>query len=154
MATKFKIFWYQESAFIKNAFLYHCRDNDLQRSQNGWIKAGQIVTGATGYVIAEQNVPGFSGKSVWFKPNRKCRWQGLDLPCMAHQDIPAGSNTKPALRHRQYTVAQLPDETAVKIAVKKGVPVVVTSDKKNLVNLELSTFQKQGKGNPRRAKLI
>ena len=154
MATKFKIFWYQESAFIKNAFLYNCRDNNLRRSQNGWIKAGQIVTGATGYVIAEQNVPGFSGKSVRFKPNRKCSWQGLDLPCMAHQDIPVGSNTKPALRHRQYAVSQLPDEDAVKVAINSGVPVLVTLDKKNYVNLELSTFERQGKGNPRRAKLI
>ena len=154
MATKFKKFWYQESAFIKNAFLYNCRDNDLQRSQNDWIKAGQIVAGATGYVIAEQNVPGFSGKSVRFKPNRKCHWQGLDLPCKAHQDIPAGSNTKAALRHRQYAVAQLPDEDAVKVAINSGVPVLVASDRKSYVNLELSTFEKQGKGNSRRAKLI
>src|SRR5258706_15557838 len=124
MATKFKIFWYQESAFIRNAFLYNCRDNDLQRNQNGWIKEGQIVLGKVGYVIAEHSLRGFSGTIIPFKSNRRCRWLGLDLPCMAHQDVPNGSIPKRALRHRLHTVAQLPDDEAVKIAIKSGVPVV------------------------------
>ena len=73
---------------------------------------------------------------------------------MPHQDVPNGSIPKRALRHRHHTVAQLPDDEAVKIAIKSGVPVVVTLSKQIYVNLELSTFERQGKGNPRRAKLI
>jgi hypothetical protein len=148
------MFWYQESIFVKNAFLYNCRDNDLQRRRNSWIKEGQIVNGEVGYVIAEHNVPGLTGKIVHFKQNRKCRWQGLDLRCMAHKDIPIGSVTKSSLRHLHHAVAQLPDEEAVKIANENEVPVIVTLDGKFYVNLELSTFERQGKGNSRRAKLI
>jgi hypothetical protein len=154
MATNFAIYWYRESAFVKNAFLYNCRDNDLKRVQNCSIREGQIVKGAVGYVIAEHHALGFRGEIVRFKPNRKCHWQGLDLPCMAHDAIPGGTITKDALRHYQYAVAQLPDEQAVKIAVKKGIPVIVTLNRQYFLNLELSTFEKQGKASTRRAKLI
>jgi hypothetical protein len=154
MASKFKIFWYRKSVFVKNAFLYNCRDNDLQRSLNGWIKEGQIVSGATGYVIAEHNVPGFAfgltGKIVPFESNWDCNWQGLILPCMAHEAIPSH---KSYLRPYNYVVAQLPDEEAVKIVVKNKVPVIITLDQKLYVNLEIFwSFQKQDKN--RRAKLI
>ena len=150
MATKYKVFWYQKSAFIKNAFLNNCRDSDLRRSRNGWIKEGQIVKGAVGYVMAEHNLPGFIGKIVRFKPNRECRWFGSDLSCMAHVNTP-GSNCY--LRPFNYVVAQLSDEKMVKIAVEKRVPVIVTPDQKLYVNLEIFwSFPKQDK--KRRAKLL
>lgn len=161
MATKFKTHWHRESAFIKNAFLYNCRDNDLQRNRKGWIKEGQIVRGAVGYVIAEHNVPGFNGKIVSFKQNRECRWPLLDcrwpdlkLRCMTHKDIPRGSHPRPALRRYNYIIALLPDdEEAVKIAVEKDVPVIITMGGKFYVNLEISTIpQIQDKN--RKAELI
>ena len=153
MARRFKFYWYEKYPLVKNSFLFNCRDNDLKIDRNSWIKEGQIVKGATGYVIAEHNLPGFCGDIFRFKPNRKCHWQDLDLHCMAHDDIPSGPITKNALRHYQYAVAQIPDEKAAKIAADKGISVIVTKDRKYFINVELSTFEKQGEGSARRARL-
>jgi hypothetical protein len=154
MSAKFKIYWYQKSPFVRNAFLVNCRDNDLKPDSSSQIEEGEIVQGAVGYVAAEHNVPNFRGKIVRWKPNRKCQWLGSAWQCMAHPKIANGKTTKASLRHYQYAVVQLRDEAAVKVAVESKVPVIVTVGGKYFVNLELSTFERQGKGNPRRAKLI
>jgi hypothetical protein len=154
MATKFRIRWYQKSPFVRNAFLFNCRDNDLLIESKSSIEPGHIVQGAVGYVVAEHKVPGFRANVVHWRPNRKCRWLGADWPCMAHPGIPNGKITKVSLRHYQYAVVQLPDGEAARSAVGKKVPVIVSSAGVYFVNAELSTFQRQGKANPRRAKLI
>lgn len=148
--NQFEIYWYRESEAVERAFLYNCRDADL-RPGSGKVRHGAIVAGKCGFVVAEEDLPGFSGTEVSFKPNRHCCWQKFTLPCMALPSIPGHLTDKPSLRHKHHVVAELVELDAVQLAKDLGVPVVVV-DSRNLVNLEVTTFERQTKS--RRAKLL
>jgi hypothetical protein len=120
MAKKFGTYWYQESALVCNAFLYNCRDTDLSPRSGARIEKGQIVAGAVGLVAAEEILPGYRAKVVAFKPTRKIEWQGLELRCMGHANLPSGAKTKAEIRPYNYAVAELPDSDAVKLAKNLG----------------------------------
>jgi hypothetical protein len=154
MSAKYSIYWYQVSALVKNAFLCNCRDDDLQERSGSRIEKGQIVVGAVGFVAAEQIVPGFSGNLASFRANRRCEWQGFTLPCMVHPNAPPNAVPREAFRHFNYAVAEVPKSGAVNIATNLGLPVLQDSEGRNLINVEISSFQRQGNANPRRAKLI
>lgn len=154
MAKNFETYWYQESPFIRNAFLCHCRDGDVQRRSGAKIEQGAIIPGAVGVAAAEQVVPGFTANPVAFNPTRRCDWQGIELQCMVHPEVPAGAKTKKELRHFNNAVAELPDDAAARLASSVGVPVVTLHDGRRVINIELSSFQRQGIANPRRAKLL
>lgn len=154
MPKSFSKYWYQESAFVKNAFFYHLRDDDLVEDPAARIPQGVIVEGALGYAAAEQAVPGFKARTMRFTPNRQCEWQGLILGCMAHPGAPANQPSKKELRLYNNIVARLPDEAAVVLAKSTGVPVLTTPEGDMVVNLEVANFGKQGAASPRRAKLL
>jgi hypothetical protein len=152
---KHEIYWYQVSLFVKNAFLYHCRDADLRSKQGSRIDAGTIVEGHGGYAIAEHSVPGFeASRAVDFKPTRQCGWQGFTLHCMVHSAVPSGRSTKAALRPFNNAVAELTDDAQFSKAVEMKIPVVVNRSGRKLINVELSTFEKQGINSPRRVTLL
>ncbi|MFT5470705.1 MAG: hypothetical protein ACI8UO_005836 [Verrucomicrobiales bacterium] len=152
MGRKHEIYWYQESKAIAAAFLYNVRDGDLQ--VGGSIEKGEIIAGCIGFTVAERNVVGYSGRCVSFEPNRRCMWQGVELRCMAHPDIPGSVTSKAQLRGFNYAVAELAGEEHVELAKQTNVPQVDTPSGSTVINIELTTFQRQGAGNPRRAKLI
>lgn len=154
MAAKFKTYWYQESVFAKNAFLFNCRDLDLERKTGTRVERGEIVVGAAGLVCAEQIVPGLAANVVAFQPSRRCEWQGLELACMVHPNVPVDAKTKAELRDFNYAVAELASEAAVKLAMSLSIPVMPFPDGRKLINVELAAFERQGQSNPRRAKLI
>ena len=154
MPKLFDKYWYQESAFVKNAFLYHLRDDDLVEHKSTQIPQGTIVEGALGFAAAEQAVPGFQARIVRFAPNRQCEWQGLILGCMAHTAAPANQPPKKELRLFNNIVARLPDEAAIVLAKSTGVPVLTTPEGDIVVNLEVANFGKQGAASPRRAQLL
>ena len=64
MPKSFSKYWYQESAFVKNAFLFHLRDDDLIEDPTARIPQGVIVEGALGYAAAEQTAPGYKARVV------------------------------------------------------------------------------------------
>lgn len=154
MAHKSHIFWYGESSLARNAFLFNCRDADLIPSPGNRISKGSIVTGSYGFVAAEELVPGFEGTIQQFRPNRRCSWQGFELACMTHPDTPPGKSRKAELRHFNYIVAELPNQQAISVAQCLKLPIVADSEGRKLVNLEIACFERQGKANPRRAKLL
>jgi len=98
-------------------------------------------------------VPGFSGSLLRYKPNRLCKWQNFELACMVHARAPLGKSTKAALRHFNYVVAELSDSRALSMAKRLGVPVIEANGCR-VVNLEIACFERQGRANPRRAKLL
>jgi len=119
MATKHNIYWYRESAFVANAFLYNCRDNDLQPRSGARIKIGEIVSGVGGYVAAEQIVPGFNASVVPFAANRRCEWHGLDLPSMVHSTHSrVAFKSSPSRLIRRSAIP--PPEKSVKLAQQLG----------------------------------
>lgn len=153
MAKKHSIYWYRTHPAVATAFLYHCRDRDL-RDGSG-IPQGSIVQGVGGFAVAESVVPGLTGSIIpTFQPNRQCEWMGFTLQCMAHPQAPTGTASKQELRPFNNIVAELTDTAALTQAQSFGVPVVTHPSGKNLVNLEISTFEGQGKSSPRRAKLL
>ena len=152
MAKKYKIYWYQEEQEVHDAFLLNCRDDDLRAGAG--IPVGAIVLGAGGCVAAERAVRGFTGKTITFQPTRRCEWQGQELRCQVHPDMPAGAKLKAELRPFNHIVAELTSAEQVSLAKKSGVPLITTPTGKQLVNLECACFQKQGIKNPRRAKMI
>lgn len=151
---KHEIYWYQQSVFVRNAFLYHCRDDDLIQNPTARIPRGAIVAAQFGFVAAENAVPGFEATIVPFLPSRRCEWQGVILECMVHASAPSGSPPKSSLRPFNNIVACLSSPEWLELALSVGVPVITTADGVQVVNLELGCFQKQGKNNSRRAKLI
>ena len=151
MAKKYSTYWYQEDDQFRRAFLYQCRDNDV--TVGGSIAKGAVLEGVLGYCIAEAAVSGYSGRVVPFKPNRRCIWQGIELPCQCHPAAPASPATKNELRGFNYVVADLTAPDAREIAEQVKLPVV-NVDGKSLANLELDVFQSQGRGSVRRAKLL
>lgn len=152
MPKKHETYWYQEDDSIAKAFLYHLRDGDIH--PGGSIEKGEIVAGCYGFAVAESRVEGYSGQSVPYKANRRCQWNGLELRCMTHPDIPVTAKTKKDLRGFNYAIAEVQRDEERKLAIDVGVPVVEDQDGIHLINVELTTFQRQGAGNPRRAKLI
>lgn len=152
MPSKFAIFWYRKSPFAKNAFLYNCRDDDLAPQPGSRIERGEIVFGAVGLVVAEQIVPGLIGKVIRFHSNRRCEWQGCELPCMVHPNVTAGLTAKTELRGFNYAVAELTNIDAVALATNLKLPVIQDVKGRKLINVELASFQSIGKH--RRAKLI
>jgi hypothetical protein len=154
MPKSFSKYWYQESPFVKNAFLFHLRDDDLVEDPTARIPQGVIVEGALGYAAAEQAVPGFKARTMHFTPNRQCEWQGRILGCMAHAAAPAAQPAKKELRLYNNIVARLPDEAAVVLANSTGIPVLTTPEGDMVVNLEVASFGKQGAASPRRAQLL
>ena len=149
MAKKYKNYWYQTNTDVQRAFLYNCRDHDLCHG-NG-ISVGSIVRGAVGFVIAESFVPDLTGSIVSFCPIRRCEWMGFTLPCMTEAPLTASERE---LRPFNYVVAELAEIAALDQAQSAGVPVVPYIGGKRLVNLEIFTFERQGRKNPRRAKLL
>jgi hypothetical protein len=137
---------------FKKSFLYNLRNGDFQ--QGGRISKGEVVRGKAGYVVAEESCPDWSATTVSFRPNRKCDWKEFkSLPCMTHPDVPRGKLTKKALRHRHYVVVSVTSKKMASLLRKIGVRPVVTGGKE-VVNLEISTFQAQGAASPRRATLL
>lgn len=110
--------------------------------------------GMLGPIAAEGKVSGYKAKIVKFRPTRKVSWQGMELRCMGHPDLPSGARTKAEIKPYNYAVAELPDKDAVKLASQLGLKVLQTGNGKQVINVELTTFQRQGNGNPRRAKLV
>ena len=125
--SKHKTYWYQISHFVRAAFLYNCRDDDLRQNSSSRIPAGRIVAGQVGYVIAERAVLGFEGKIVDFEAYRQCDWQGNRLACMVHKSTPSGKLPKAALRHYNYVVAELPVASHKATALAVGVPIIVSA---------------------------
>ena len=144
MAKKHEIYWANEDPAVARAFLYNCRDRDLRRDASG-IAKGCIVQGTVGFAVAEDNVPGFSGQVVPFKVNRRCEWRGFELDCMAHCSAPQGAVAKSELRDFNYLVAEVSGPDVETAAQKAILPVVVHQSGKRLINLECSSFQRQGK---------
>lgn len=154
MAKKYTVYWYRESEFIRNAALCNCRDRDLSSKSGARIDKESIIAGAIGYAVAEKTVPGYVGKTVRFKANRQCEWLGLTLCCMAHPYAPVGKATKTALRPYNYIVAELANGEAIGQAKRQKLKIIQTANGHSLVNLEVSSFERQGAGSSRRAKLI
>jgi hypothetical protein len=152
MARKHAIYWYEEEPAVAAAFLFNCHDDDLRRG--GRILAGSIVRGTGGPVASEKEVFGLSGTLLAFQPTRRCEWQGHELRCMVHAQMPSSAKTKAQLRPYNYVVAELETEEQACTARNIGVPVVTTPEGRRLVNLECSTFEKQGAGSRRRAKMM
>lgn len=153
MPKKHSIYWYRTHPAVAKAFLYHCRDRDLREGDG--IPQGSIVQGVGGFAVAESSVPNLTGSIIpTFQPNRQCEWMGFTLPCMAHPQAPTGTATKQEFRPFNYIVAELSDSAAITEAQTLGVPVVTHSSGKHLANLEISSFERQGKSSPRRARLL
>ncbi len=154
MPPRFDVYWYKKGLLIKNAFLFNCRDDDLTIQSGAQIPKGSIVSGTIGYVAAEELVPGSSATLVPFEPNRRCAWQDFELACMAHPDAPTPNAPQEELRRFNYIVAELPNPEARALARRLALPVLVDDQGRNLVNLEIARFERQGRGSPRRAKIL
>ena len=150
MAKKFKTYWYQEGAEFKQAFLYNLRDSDVQ--EGGRIARGMIIQGTVGFVAAESEVFGWTGKAVAFQANRRCEWHGFELPCMASPNIPANKPSAAQLRDANYAVAAITSDDIKALADQLKVPTVKTSKGVWVINVELARFERQGA--VRRATLI
>jgi hypothetical protein len=150
MAKKFSIYWYQEGPEFKKAFLYNLRDNDVQ--QGGKIEQGEIVAGAVGLVAAEAVAFGWTGRTVPFQPNRRCEWQGFELPCMTLPSTPATKVPASLLRDCNYAVAAVTSEEVRATAESLKVPCVRTPKGVWVINVELARFT--GQGAARRATLL
>jgi len=150
MAKKFSIYWYQEGPEFKKAFLYNLRDNDVQ--QGGQIEQGEIAVGAVGLVAAEATVFGWTGRVVSFQPNRRCEWQGFELPCMTLPSAPTSKVPASLLRDCNYTVAAVTSDDVRATAENLKVPCVRTPQGAWVINVELARFT--GQGAARRATLL
>ena len=150
MAKAFSIYWYQEGPEFKQAFLYNLRDNDVQ--SGGRIAKGAITAGAVGFVAAECEIGARSVKTLPFKPNRRCEWQGFELPCMTSPALPAGRPTASALRAANYAVAAITSDEVKAMADSLRVPALKTPEGVWVINVELARFARQGPG--RRATLL
>jgi hypothetical protein len=150
MPKKYSTYWYQEGPEFKQAFLYNLRDNDVQ--SGGMIEQGAIVLGAVGLVAAESTVVGRTGKILPFSANRRCEWQGFELPCMTLPTLPAGKVPASSLRDGNYAVAAITSDEVKAKADSLKVPSVRTPQGVWVINVELARFNGQGSG--RRATLI
>src|SRR5665213_2325453 len=110
MVKKTQWIWYRTSLDVEFAFLYNCRQRDL--ADGTGISKGVIVEGKYGFVATEALVPKVTGKIVPFNPNRRCKWEGLELRCQAILTAPAG---QPVPVKFNYIVAALPDLSAQQI---------------------------------------
>jgi hypothetical protein len=144
MPKKFKIYWYQEGPEFKKAFLYNLRDNDVQ--EGGRIPQGAIVQGSVGFVAAEAEVFGWTGKVVAFSANRRCTWHDFELPCMASPSLPTGKVAGGLLRDWNYAVAAITSEEAKSLADDLKIPAVKTPQGVWVINVELARFERQGAG--------
>ena len=150
MPKKFSTYWYQEGPEFKQAFLYNLRDNDVQ--VGGKIAEGAIVQGAVGLVAAQCEVFGWTGKTVAFNANRRCEWQGFELPCMASAALPAVKATAVQLHDSNYAVAAITSDEVKALADNLKVPAVKTPEGVWVINVELARFERQGRS--RRATLV
>lgn len=150
MAKKFSIYWYKEGPEFTQAFLYNLRDNDVQ--EGGRIAKGAIVQGAVGFVAAESEVFGWTGKTVAFNANRRCQWHDFELPCMASAELPAGRVPAGQLRDANYAVAAITSDAVKALADNLKIPAVKTPEGVWVINVELARFDRQGPG--RRATLM
>lgn len=150
MAKKFSVYWYKEGPEFIAAFLYNLRDDDVQ--EGGRIGKGVIVQGAVGFVAAECEVFGWTGKSVAFNAHRRCHWHDFELPCMASPALPAGNVPASQLRDANYAVAAITSDAVKAIADDLKIPAVKTPEGVWVINVELARFERQGPG--RRATLI
>ena len=146
MASRFKHMWYRDPQFgaaVERAFLYNCRDNDLQ--PGGEVRKGQIVEGKCGFHVAQSDVPGLSAPARDFMPNRHCDWQNFHLPCQALPCLPAGRVPRSSCRHFHCIVADFSGSPAAQArAAEMGLPLV-TVDGRLLANLEAASVPRQGK---------
>lgn len=150
MAKKYTTYWYQEGPEFKQAFLYNLRDNDVQKG--GSIEQGEIVQGAEGLIAAETTVFGWTGRILPFKPNRRCEWQGLELPCMTQPVTPGASVAAIRLGVFNYAVVPVTSEAVKAAADSLKMPCVRNSQGAWVFNVELTRFS--GQDSRRRAKLI
>jgi hypothetical protein len=140
MPLHFSKYWYKDEPSIHKAGLRNTRDLDI--SVGGQIDQGQIVPGQCGFAVAEVNVPGFRAQSAQYLPNRCVEWHGHFLTCMALDGLPVGKQLKgigTGLRHKQFVVAELPSQALIAYAKKIGLPILQSSEGRNLVNLEIYT---------------
>ena len=150
MSKKFSTYWYQEGPEFKQACLYNLRDNDVR--EGGKIAKGAVVQGAVGFVAAECEVFGWTVKTVAFTANRRCVWQGFELPCMASAALPGGKATARQLHDSNYAVAAITSDEVKAIADSLKIPAVKTPGGVWVINVELARFERQGRG--RRATLV
>ena len=150
MPKKYNTYWYQEGPEFKQAFLYNLRDDDVH--SGGKIAQGEILLGAVGLVAAESTAVGWTGKTLPFNPNRRCEWQGFELPCMTLPSLPAGKVPANVLRDGNYAVAVITSEEVKAKADSLKVPCVQTPQGVWVINVELARFN--GQGASRRATLI
>lgn len=144
MAKKFSIYWYNEGPEFKQAFLYNLRDNDVQ--EGGKIPRGAIVQGSVGFVAAEVEVFGWTGKVIPFAANRRCMWHNFELPCMAAPALPGGKVSGTVLRDWNYAVAAITSDEVKSFADNLKVPAVKTPEGVWVINVELARFERQGPG--------
>lgn len=146
--------WYTRNDGVKNAFLFNCsRESDLMESDRDNIRAGTVVLGGKGWVVAERHVFGIRAQTTCaFVPTRTANWQDFEISIMVHPDLPTGPIRKPALRPYNYAVAALTTERQVAKARELNLPVLLQPDGSQLINVELSTFTGQGKAH--RASLV
>ena len=81
MVKKTQWIWCRTNQDVRDAFLFNCRKHDL-------VDGLGISKGTNGFVAAEAAVPKVIGKTVAFRPNRRCAWQGLELRCLAKTAAP------------------------------------------------------------------
>lgn len=153
MHKRSRIYWYNEEPAVANAFLYNCRDDDLEPVAAGQIDRGAIVLGKNGVAIAESAVPSLQARRIAaFNGTRRCAWGALELSCMVHLEIGQRAMTTRELRHVGCIVALLPDSASVAFAIGLGVPVVEDTEGHRLVNLSVERHAGQSKD--RRATLL
>jgi hypothetical protein len=150
MARKHSIYWYDEGPEFKQAFLYNLRDDDVQ--EGGRIPKGAITNGAAGLVAAEAEVFGWTAKTMAFNPNRRCEWNGFELPCMTLPNVPAGRVPSAALRDSNHAVAAITSDAVKAMADSVNLPTIKTPEGVWVINVELARFERQGP--ERRATLI
>jgi len=150
MSLLFNTSCYQKSQALRRACLFNLRDNDLHHG--GSIRQGEIVAGRCGYVVAETNVPGFTGTVQPYWPNRCVLWREHFLTCMALPGLPTGPvprGSAGGLRHQHYVVAEFADPAAITEAKKQGLPLVRSLEGRLLANVEIAIIP--GKKNRYRA---
>ena len=151
MSRNHSIYWYDEGPEFRSAFLFNLRDADVR--SGGSIPKGAITDGQVGLVAAEDEVVGKSAKIVSFNPNRRCKWQGFELPCMVSKTLPGGRVTGPLLRRSNFAVAAITCPEVEETARSLKVPCVTTPEGVLVINVELARFERQ-KNRGRRATLI
>lgn len=135
---------------IRSASLCNLRDQEAQKG--GQISGGDVTTGSVGFAVAENDVVGWTAKTVPFRPTRRCKWQGFELPCMVHPRTPPGKIDYGDLRDFNYVVAAVVNESVAAMARKLKLLYLITPKGKPVINLEISRFGRQNPG--RRATLL